>query len=72
MHRGEQVISVTRICSRMRDWPAYVKIDAADHTQFQHHQASNASTAGAQAFTHYTLEERAITHHAGPVRVGGC
>jgi hypothetical protein len=30
-------------------------------------------TARAQAFLmDYTLGERAITHHAGPVRVGGC
>jgi hypothetical protein len=36
-----------------------------------HHQPINVSTAGAQAFLiDYPQEERAITHHAGPVRIG--
>jgi hypothetical protein len=30
-----KVFSVMRISSRMRDWPAFVKIHAADHTQFK-------------------------------------
>jgi hypothetical protein len=38
-----------------------------------HHQPINVPTAGAQAFLmDYTKGERAITHHAGPVWVGGC
>jgi hypothetical protein len=40
---------------------------------FHHHQPINVPTAGAQAFLmNNTKEERAITHHAGPVWVGGC
>jgi hypothetical protein len=39
---------------------------------FHHHQPINVPTTGAQAFlVDYSLGERAITHHAGPVRVGG-
>jgi hypothetical protein len=38
-----------------------------------HHQPINVPTAGAQAFLmDYPQGERAITHHAGPVRIGGC
>jgi hypothetical protein len=38
-----------------------------------HHYEPNVPTVGAQAFLMgYTLGEWAITHHAGPVRVGGC
>jgi hypothetical protein len=38
-----------------------------------HHQPINVPTAGAQAFfMDYSQGERAITHHAGPVRIGGC
>jgi hypothetical protein len=38
-----------------------------------HHQSINVPTAGAQAFLmDYSQEERAITHHASPVRIGGC
>jgi hypothetical protein len=37
-----------------------------------HHQPINV-TAGAQAFLmDYPQGERAITHHVGPVRIGGC
>jgi hypothetical protein len=37
-----------------------------------HHQPINVPTAGAQAFLmDYPQGERAITHHAGPVRIGG-
>jgi hypothetical protein len=36
------------------------------------HQPINVPTAGAQAFLmDYPQGERAITHHAGPVRIGG-
>jgi hypothetical protein len=36
-----------------------------------HHQPINVPTAGAQAFLmDYTQGERAISHYAGPVRVG--
>jgi hypothetical protein len=36
-----------------------------------HHQPINAPTAGAPAFLmDYPQEERAITHHAGTVRIG--
>jgi hypothetical protein len=44
----------------------------AVHLSFHHHhQPINVSTAGAQAFLmDYPQGERAITHHAGPVRVG--
>jgi hypothetical protein len=36
-----------------------------------YHQPINVPNAGAQAFLmHYTSGERAITHHAGPLRVG--
>jgi hypothetical protein len=36
-----------------------------------YHQPINVPTAGAQAFLmDYTQGIRAITHHAGPVRVG--
>jgi hypothetical protein len=38
-----------------------------------HHQPINVPTAGAQAFLlDYPQGGRAITHHAGPVRIGGC
>jgi hypothetical protein len=38
-----------------------------------HHQPINVPTAGAQAFLmDYSQGERAITHHAGPVRISGC
>jgi hypothetical protein len=38
-----------------------------------HHQPINVPTAGAQAFLmDYPQGERAITQHAGPVRIGGC
>jgi hypothetical protein len=38
-----------------------------------HHQPINVPTAGTQAFLmDYPQGERAITHHAGPVRIGGC
>jgi hypothetical protein len=37
-----------------------------------HHQPINVPTAGAQAFLmDYLQGEQAITHHAGPVRIGG-
>jgi hypothetical protein len=38
-----------------------------------HHQPINVPIAEVQAFLmDYTQEERAITHNAGPVRIGGC
>jgi hypothetical protein len=38
-----------------------------------YHQPINVPTAGARAFLmDYPQGERAITHHAGPVRIGGC
>jgi hypothetical protein len=38
-----------------------------------HYQPIYVPTAGAQAFLmDYTLGERAIIHHAGPVQDGGC
>jgi hypothetical protein len=38
-----------------------------------HHQPINVPTAEAQAvLMDYPQGERAITHHAGPVRVDGC
>jgi hypothetical protein len=38
---------------------------------YHHHHQPNVPTAGAQAILmDYTYGERAITHHAGPVRVG--
>jgi hypothetical protein len=38
-----------------------------------HHQPINVPTARAQAFLmDYPQRERAITHHAGLVRIGGC
>jgi hypothetical protein len=38
-----------------------------------HQQPINVPTAGAQAFLmDYPQGEQAITHHAGPVRIGGC
>jgi hypothetical protein len=38
---------------------------------YHHHQPINVPTGGTQAFLiNYTSRERAITHHAGPVRVG--
>jgi hypothetical protein len=41
--------------------------------KYHHHQPINVPTAGAQAFViDYPQGERAITHHAGPVRIGGC
>jgi hypothetical protein len=40
---------------------------------FIHHQPINVPSAGAQAFLmDYPQGERAITHQAGPVRIGGC
>jgi hypothetical protein len=40
---------------------------------FFHHQPINIPTAGAQAFLmDYLQGERALTLHAGPVRIGGC
>ncbi|RVE45658.1 hypothetical protein evm_009707 [Chilo suppressalis] len=39
-----------------------------------HHQPINVATAGAQAFTVDGIEngDWAMTHHADPVRIGGC
>jgi hypothetical protein len=38
-----------------------------------HHQPINVPTAGAQPSLWITHKENGpITHHAGPVRVGGC
>jgi hypothetical protein len=38
-----------------------------------HNQHINVPTAGAQDFLlDYPQGEWAITHHAGPVRIGGC
>jgi hypothetical protein len=38
-----------------------------------HHHQPNVPTAGAQVFLmDYPQEERAITHHAGLMRMGGC
>jgi hypothetical protein len=44
------------------------------HTHHHHHyQPINVPTAGTQAFLmDYPQGERAITHHVGPVRIGGC
>jgi hypothetical protein len=40
---------------------------------FHHHQPINALTVWAQAFLmDFSQGERAITHHAGPLRIGGC
>jgi hypothetical protein len=48
-------------------------IAQAYHLISAHHQPINVPTAGAQAFLMYYLQgERAITHHEGPVRIGGC
>jgi hypothetical protein len=44
-----------------------------DIVHYHYHQPINVPTAGAQTFLmDYPQEERAITHHADPVRVGGC
>jgi hypothetical protein len=62
-----------------KDWRGWCKV----HTLYMpvsgcqplshHHQPINAPTAGAQAFLmDYPQGERAITHHAGPVQIGGC
>jgi hypothetical protein len=41
--------------------------------RLHHHQPINVPTAGAQAFLmDYPQGERAINHHAGPERIGGC
>jgi hypothetical protein len=43
------------------------------YTVCHHHQPINVPTAGAQVFLmDYPQGERAITHHAGPVWIGGC
>jgi hypothetical protein len=43
------------------------------YMEIYHHQPINVPTAWAQAFLmDYPQGERAIIHHAGPVRVGGC
>jgi hypothetical protein len=43
------------------------------HLRSAIHRAINIPTAGAQAFLmDYSQGERAITHHAGPVRISGC
>jgi hypothetical protein len=43
------------------------------HCANHHHQPIYLPTAGAQAFhMDYPQGERAITHNAGPVPVGGC
>jgi hypothetical protein len=43
---------------------------ACEWSSSSHHQPINAPTAGAQAFLmDHPQGERAITHHAGPVRV---
>jgi hypothetical protein len=40
---------------------------------FHHHQPINVPTARAQAFLmDYPQGKQAITHHAAPVRIGGC
>jgi hypothetical protein len=42
------------------------------HHHYRHHQPINVPTAGAQAFLiDYPQRERAITHYAGQVRIGG-
>jgi hypothetical protein len=42
------------------------------HISMCHYQPINVPTAGAQAFLmDYPQGERAITHHASPVRIGG-
>jgi hypothetical protein len=49
----------------------HIEIRLMNHIT-SHHQAINVPTAGAQAFLmDYPQAERAITHHAGPVRIGG-
>jgi hypothetical protein len=48
-------------------------IAAGRRMSYHPHQLINVPAAGAQAFLmDYKQGERVITHHAGPVRVGGC
>jgi hypothetical protein len=67
-----QIVSYEKHCSRDR-WPiaallqSILGVSAIKH----HHQPINAPTAGAQAFLiALHMEQMAITHHGGPVRVG--
>jgi hypothetical protein len=61
----------------MTTTPGVLVIQVTIFTRFYveesfHHQPINVPTAGAQAFLmDYPQGERAITHHAGPVRIGG-
>jgi hypothetical protein len=42
-------------------------------SRFHYHHPINVPTAEAQAcLMDYPYGERAITHHVGPVRIGGC
>jgi hypothetical protein len=52
--------------------PVDLTIAIIYHNHHRHHQPIDGPTAGAHAFLmDYTQGEQAITHHAGPVRVGG-
>jgi hypothetical protein len=54
-------------------YSAVHSIGQGNRDRNSHHQPFNVPTAGAQAFLmDYPQGERAITHHAGPVRIGGC
>jgi hypothetical protein len=49
-----------------------VATERATMLVLHHHQPINVPTAGEQAFLmDYPQGERDITHHAGPVRIGG-
>jgi hypothetical protein len=71
--RGVIILYLTSDPLRLRTDALILLILKSSSTILSHHQPINVPTAGAQAFLmDYPQGERAITHHAGPVRIGGC
>jgi hypothetical protein len=66
----QNITNHTTACKQIQSsYRQYVSLYHHHH----HHQPINVSTAGAQAFLmDYTLGERSIIHHAGPVRIVSC
>jgi hypothetical protein len=78
VHKGQLKRILSCLCSFIRKKEHFAKITHKYTTQTNshkslnhHHQPINVPTAGAQAFPMDYTRERGITHHAGPVWVGG-